>query len=136
MNLINLKRMFNHILKNVPEEKLKMILYRYGDEFSHECDSVGCVIGHCIILDEWENVPKYIFNQKINFSEWSEQFTSLEYLSDNWIWCFSGEWPDDKTQILLRIKYFIDNQSIPEDWDYNNNNYILPFEKLEPYELN
>ena len=138
MNLINLKRIFNHILLNVSQENLEMKHYRCGDECSHECDSAGCVIGHCTILDEWENIPKSYFNGKIKFSEWSEQFTSLEHLTDNWNWCFGGEWYDNKNQILLRIKYLIDNQAVPEDWWYNwgtKYNYILPLQKLEPYEF-
>ena len=131
MNLTNLKRMYNHILLNVSEKNLGMRYFRYGDEFSHECKSVGCVIGHCTILDKWKNIPKS--NRKINFTKWSEDFTDLISYSEKWDWCFSGRWSNDKDQILLRIKYLIDNQEVPED--FNDFDYILPTQKLELYEL-
>ena len=133
MNLTNLKRMYNYILENVPEEKIFMKSFRGGNEFSHECNSTGCVIGHCTILDNLENIPKH-HNGKINFTDWSENFTEISLLSENWDWCFGGRWPDDKKQILLRIKYLIDNQKVPKNWD-DNFDYILKSKKLEPYEL-
>ena len=135
MDLINLKRIFNHVLLNVPEEKLKMRHYRSENDFSnHECGSTGCVIGHSVILDDLGNIPLNIKGH-IFFTKWSVEFTKLKYLSDNWLWCFSSYWPDVKEQILLRIKYLIDNQEIPGNWNYNAD-YILPSKKLEPYEFN
>ena len=135
MNLINLKRMFNHILLNVPKKNLVMKYFRDGDEISHECDSVGCIIGHCTILDDLENLS-FKDDGKIDFFKWSEEFTGLTpyWGKWEWNWCFSSYWNDDKEQILLRLKYIIDNQSVPEDWD-RNSDYILPLQKLEPYEF-
>ena len=133
MNLINLKRMYNHILENVPHEKIKMRYFRDGNKFSHECGSTGCVIGHCTILDDFQNIP---FNDigEIDFEKWSENFTGLKPFYKVWNWCFSPRWPNIKEQILLRIKYLIDNQTIPKD--FNDYDYILPIQKLELYELN
>ena len=131
INYLNLKRMFNHILLNVPEEKINMSSYRKGTCKKHKCGSTGCVIGHSTILDNWENIPKK-YNEEINFTDWSENFTGLTSYTDNWNWCFGVNWPNDKRQILLRIKYFIDNQTTPDWW---NSDYLLPIEKLEPYEL-
>ena len=132
INYLNLKRMFNYILKSVPEKKINMGVFRTGSSKNHKCGSTGCVIGHCTILDEWENLP-FDYVHEISFAKWSEDFTGLEYLSHKWTWCFGVSWSDNKTQILLRLKYLIDNQSVPSDWeDYS---YKLPVEKLEPYEL-
>ena len=138
INYLNLKRMFNHILLNVPDKKINMEVYRTGKTIKAKCGSTGCVIGHCTILDDYENIPKNQ-NGKINFFRWSLFFTGLEH-NKNWLWCFGAGWPDNKTQILLRLKYFIDNQSTPEDWDCNwdcnwGYDHILPFEKLEPYNI-
>ena len=133
MNLNNIKRIFNHIFYNVPVNKIKMSLFRTGSRKKHECQTVGCIIGHCTILDDYENIPKHQSGE-INFKLWSEQFTGLNIDSNEWEWCFGGEWPNNKGQILLRLKYLIDNQSVPNDWD--NYNYYLPIKNLEPYELN
>ena len=134
MNLMNLKKIFNYILINVPQEKIQMNLYRlYENRNNHECKSVGCIIGHSIILDKWENIPK-CGNDEINFKLWSEQFTGLNTDSNQWEWCFGGKWSDNKEQILLRIKYLIDNQKTPKEW--SGYYYVLPVIKLEPYEFN
>ena len=137
INYLNLKKMFNHILLNVPEEMINMRFYRDGEdnEKLHECKSTGCIIGHCTILDNYENIPKKQNFEgviSIRFTSWSEQFTGLSSFSDNWNWCFGQNWPNNKEQILLRIKYLIDNRDTPLDW-LCNHNYILPIKKLEPY---
>ena len=135
INYLNLKRMFNHVLENVPEKMIRMECFRSSDDkTSHHCNSVGCVIGHCIILDDWENIPK--FHDEIVFSEWSSIFTGMDcnLLSDEWKWCFGALWPNDKEQILLRLKYLIDNQKLPDDWDCDYY-YLLPVEKLELYKI-
>ena len=131
INYLNLKRMYNYVLENVPEEKINMMDFRHGDLYSHKCQTVGCVIGHCTILDKWENIPK-TKNGEIYFEKWSENFTGLDFISNNWNWCFGPRWPNNKKQILLRIKYLIDNQEVPKNWDY----YLkLPVTKLEPYKI-
>ena len=136
MNLTNLKRMYNHILENVPEEKIFMKDFRDdADLNSHECKSVGCVLGHCTILDDFEKIPKY-YDGDINFFKWSENFSGLTSLSENWDWCFSGKWSNNKEQILLRIKYLIDNKHIPYNWNVKDFNYLLPKQNLERYEFN
>ena len=132
MNLTNLKRMYNHILENVPEEKIDMEKFRDDDDFiNHECGSTGCVIGHCVILDDYKNLP--FFNGKIFFKLWSEEFTGINRKELIWNWCFSSNWSNNKEQILLRIKYLIDNKCVP--YHFESYDYILPTIKLEPYEL-
>ena len=95
MNKENLLRMADHI-ETVPQDVFSMRYYRGGgndstEDLTHECKSVGCVIGHCVILDNWENVPKDdLFG--IYYMEWSEKFTGLRGLSYKWIYAFSGDW--------------------------------------------
>lgn len=134
INYLNLKRMFNHVLLNIPEHKIKMNVFRTGKKDIHKCGSSGCVIGHCIILDDWKNIT--FLGGEIDFYLWSSNFTGIYCQSDLWKWCFSGKWPDNKEQILLRIKYLIDNQSVPEDWDdCDNRKYLLPVQELVPYKI-
>ena len=133
MNILNLKRMFNHVLLNVDKSQLKMSVYRKGSFKTHECESTGCVIGHCVILDDWDNVPKTI-NKSIMFLTWSQKFTGLEPLSKEWSWCFSANWSNNKTQILLRLKYLIDNCQTPLNWR-GGFRFKLPNQELTPYEL-
>ena len=132
INYLNLKRMFNHVLENVPEEKIQMSFFRNTDYKSHECKSAGCIVGHCTILDNFYIIPKHE-NGDINFEKWSHLFTGI-YPSLKWSWLFSSFWPDNKEQILLRLKYLIDNQSVPEKWHLKYS-YKLPVEKLELYKI-
>ena len=133
INLRNLKKIFNHILKDVPQKMITMRIYRAGDEKIPECKSVGCIIGHSIILDDWENIPK-CSNGDIKFTHWSREFTGLKYNSKEWQWCFSSFWPNNKAQILLRLKYLIDNKKVPKQW-YFDFGYKLPVEKLELFKI-
>ena len=134
INYLNLKKMFNHILENVPEDMINIKQYRrHDDHFNHECKSIGCIIGHCIILDDWLKVPK-LQDESIDFIEWSQNFTGFMYYDDNWLWCFSGNWYNNREQALLRLKYFIDNKSVPNDW--KNFQYCLPTKELLSYEIN
>ena len=144
INYLNLKRIFNYILENVPEDMIIMYNYRLGSLKSHECESAGCIIGHSVILDDWNNIPK-LQDESIDFRKWSEQFIGLDDYDNKWRWCFSAGWPNgNKEQILLRLKYLIDNQKLPDDWDLDeghifissfNYDYLLPVTDLTPYKL-
>lgn len=136
--------MFNHVLINVDKSKLRMGSYREGSFKTHECGSAGCVIGHCIILDEWKNIPRPPhLHPDIDFDTWSYQWTGLSKHMLSWDWCFGSMWYNNKEQILLRLKYFIDNKSAPENWLESCNDspkpyeteYLLPSQTLIPYEL-
>lgn len=135
VNYLNLKKMYNHILLNVPEEMIRMDFYREKGFCSvHQCESVGCVIGHCVILDDWANVP--FKDDSINFDDWSEEFTGISSISEIWSFCFSSIWPNNKEQILLRLKFLIDNQTIPFEFKgFNKYDIKLPLLELTPYVL-
>ena len=139
MNLINLKRMYNHVLLNVSEKNLGMTCYRTSSYKSHECESTGCVIGHCVIIDDYKNIP-LDYKGNIDFTDWSEKFTGIKCSSFIWAWLFGCNWPSNKEQILLRFKYLIEYQKHPDNWSTPGSGcyytYILPKQKLIPYELN
>jgi len=118
MNKENLLRMAKH-LKNVPRKLFSMEMFRYCDnsgDMIPECNSVGCIIGHCVILDEWEEVPK-VFGV-IDFLQWSEKFTGILSLSPEWHWCFSGKWSTVDNTVdgaIARIIWLLEN-GLPENW--------------------
>jgi hypothetical protein len=117
VNTVNLLRMADHI-ETVNPELFGMRFCREGGENTHECNSVGCIIGHCVILDEWKNVPLYI-DGDIKFVAWSEQFTGISRFRYLWTWLFGYEWtmPDNTpTGAAARIRYTV-KHGLPENWD-------------------
>jgi hypothetical protein len=117
MNKVNLQRMADHI-RTVSQDQFDMDYYRmFEDETSAECNSVGCVIGHCTILDV-DNLVRYN-DGTIDFGTWSENFTGLKITSSEWTWCFSSLWADvDNTPCgaASRIEYLIACGSVPANW--------------------
>ena len=117
MNKENLQRMADYI-RTIPQEKFDMGLWRNGQEYEPECDSVGCVIGHCTVLDA-ENIENFIgFRDRIDFAKWSQFFTGIDADSAAWYWCFDGDWHyRDNTPegAARRIEWLIKN-GVPEDW--------------------
>ena len=105
-------------IETIPQEQFNMKTYRSGSLESKECDSIGCVIGHCIILDSRpiDDFPKLIDNY-IGYSKWSEKFTKLSRYSPEWSWCFSSDWEGvDNTPegAAKRIRYLV-NHGLPEN---------------------
>ena len=114
MNRENLGRMPAHI-RTIPQAMFDMDRWRTGDAFVPECESVGCVIGHCTILDP---KPLPMWSNGIDFEVWSEQFTGMEAFSDDWNWCFAYNWAQvDNTPegAARRIEWLLD-KGLPEDW--------------------
>ena len=119
MNIENLERMAAHI-ETIPQELFDMQDYRRDedDKYSQECNSVGCAIGHCTILNK-EPLPKYA-NGKIYFALWGWRFTRFSPWSTEWRWCFSSDWSIDgrdntPTGCAKRIRWLIKN-GIPNNW--------------------
>lgn len=142
----NLMRMYNHVLLNVKEEEFDLsyflfrnIMYpsflRFHKEDLDEsfyCGTVGCVIGHCSILDI-ENVNKnfssYVklgdgtYSFEIEFEKWGEYFTGINFMKEDsedpyeysllWLFLFSADWPPlycTKEHVLARMKMFIETR--------------------------
>ena len=115
MNKENLKKMADYI-ETISPERFDMLEFRTGGKKNHECDSVGCVLGHCTVLDKNPLPMNYIGD--INFSEWSLDFTGLYPNSDEWDYLFAPFWKAvDNTPIgaAKRIRYVLENGA-PEDW--------------------
>lgn len=111
-------------IKTIPQEQFDMKKYRSThDSYSHECNSVGCVIGHCIILEEESSVMNLPLSSHphggIDFTRWSERFTGLHRTSKEWDWCFTDDWslfdntpPGASKRIEYMLKY-----GVPSDFD-------------------
>lgn len=127
MNRENLRRMADYIA-TVPQSDFTMVRYRLsGDRVSHKCGSVGCVVGHCTVLDNAKNIPVNEMRE-IDFGLWSERFTGLT--GDQWDWCFSDEWTyADNTPegASKRINYLLEH-GLPE-----NSYHIMIGEDDLPY---
>ena len=111
MNRENLSRMADYI-ETVLQRNFNMRRFRTGQRTAHECGSVGCVIGHCTILDK-RPLP-ILRSGDIDFDEWSEHFTGLDwfYDKDEWAYLFSSDWEtidNTPTGAAKRIRYLIEN---------------------------
>ena len=103
-------------IETIPQDRFDMRLFRTGEKEKHECGSLGCVIGHCTILDENPLPLDYLGD--INFYAWSRKFTGLDTSSSEWAYLFSSDWDAaDNTPkgATKRIRYFLEN-GLPEDW--------------------
>lgn len=120
MNKENLRKMAEYI-RTVPQEDFNMAYFRRenADLVNVECNSVGCVIGHCTHLDAINVIKKYIrIDRTIRFSAWAADFTGLPVYSDGFRWCFDSEWiVSDNTPegAARRIEWLID-KGLPENW--------------------
>jgi len=114
MNRENLKLMADYI-ETIPQDKFDMEIFRNGQQTEHECNSVGCVIGHCTVLDK--NPLPLHKDGDIAFYAWSKEFTGLEPLSGEWEYLFSSDWEDmdnTPTGAASRIRHFLEH-GLPQD---------------------
>lgn len=117
MNKKNLIKMADYI-ETIPQEVFDMEEYRQQklDNSEPKCKSIGCIIGHCTILDK-NPLPRRS-NGEIEFWEWSEEFTGICYLSDEWDYLFGCKWKNTDntpTGAADRIRYFV-VRGLPFDW--------------------
>lgn len=109
MNETNLMKMANHI-ETIPQEDFNMRRFRKGGLSKKiECNTVGCAVGHCTILDT-ENIKKNFMDEYCNveFLYWSKVFTDL--YDDQWEYLFSYAWVNiDNTPqgTANRIRYIV-----------------------------
>ena len=112
MNRENLQRMADYI-RTIPQAMFSMRSYRFADETTKECGSIGCVIGHCTILDT-NPLPRCL-DGTIDFCEWADSFTCVT--NDEWLWCFAGFWAgidNTPTGAADRIEWLLKN-GLPDD---------------------
>ena len=116
MNKENLLRMADYS-ETIPQERFDVEIFREDNNHNtHECKSVGCTIGHCTILDKYDNVP--LFRGLINYVQWSYQFTGISKVSE-WEYLFSADWKDvdnTPTGAAKRIRHFVEN-GLPDNWE-------------------
>ena len=116
----NLQLMADHLKTNVLPENFDMETYRGDDDFSDPvCGSAGCTVGTCTVLDA-ENVIENFTDPdgRIEFGDWSVDFTGLLGGGDEWDWCFSAAWAktdNTPTGAALRIEWLLNN-GLPENW--------------------
>jgi hypothetical protein len=119
INLENLIRMADYI-ETVPQEKFDMSEFRndyWNTKYMVEpkCNSVGCIIGHCTILDD-KDLPRN-WSEDIDFAEWSQKFIGTDDDSV-WEYLFDANWRDTDntpTGAAKRIRYYVAN-GLPENW--------------------
>lgn len=119
MNIENLKRAQEFISGIHPE---KFCMYEFRDDFKRktpECDSVGCIIGHCTALDI-DNVMKnhrFPTTLNIDFDGWGREFFDLDLDSvegrQKAQYLFASSWADDERtntpeHAVYRIQKIID----------------------------
>lgn len=119
VKLDNLLKMADYI-ENVPEHKFSMIQYRSQSKDKHNCETVGCILGHCTILDDFNNIPLSGLYGTIDFESWCFIFTGISVVRhiNMWQYLFSAEWAKtDNTPkgSAKRIIYFVKN-GLPENW--------------------
>ncbi len=108
----NLLKMADYI-ETIPQEQFNMGTFRFNDKcVNPECNSVGCIIGHCTILDA-ENVINNFMKPSniINFQAWSEEFTGIKG-NNTWEYLFSSEWltsDNTPTGAAKRIRYVVEH---------------------------
>jgi len=92
MNKENLLRMANHI-ETIPQKEFDMGSFRKGgpsNEF--QCNTVGCAIGHCTILDTENIKNNFVYSDgDINFEAWSKDFTGVRNI-ELWNHLFGNKW--------------------------------------------
>jgi len=117
MNKENLNKMADYI-ETIPQDRFDMGKFRTGEYKERECASVGCVLGHCTVIDE--NLLPIDHDNNIDFPNWSLEFTGLHpfYHLEKWQYLFSSDWSYvDNTPVgaAKRIRHFLE-QGLPQDW--------------------
>lgn len=118
-NRENLVLMAEHIAK-IPQKDFSMQIYRgkgKTDSHTFECNTVGCILGHCVQLDKPNNIP-WINNINIDFTKWSMEFVGISPLSNDWSYLFSPHWvTGDNTPhgASRRILYYL-HMGLPRNW--------------------
>lgn len=115
MNTENLLKAAAYI-RTIPQSKFDMGTYRQDGTITHECNSVGCAVGHCSVLDTSEHFHSIVKG----YFTWNLWATDFFGLTDNeWTWCFTGCW--DRTDntpegAALRMEWLI-NHGLPDNWE-------------------
>ena len=114
MNLTNLQRMVEHI-KTVPKHLINMESYREdNDEGQAECKTIGCIIGHSVVLAPG-NIPRKL-SGAIYYTAWEANFTETN--DEEWDFLFSEKWQDigdTRDEFVNRANFLINGGSV-QNW--------------------
>ena len=103
-------------LRTIPQRMFDMRFYREGQEITPKCNSVGCAIGHCTVLDPNPDAIPRNRDGIIDYMEWSLNFA--DFNGSEWNWCFDTSWvlvDNTPKGAALRIEWLL-NHGLPEDW--------------------
>jgi len=103
-------------LRTIPQELFDMEGYRKGQDVTIKCDSIGCAVGHCPVIDPNPDKIPRCEDGDIDYMGWSMAFTGLN--DAEWDWCFSTDWTEvDNTPkgAALRIEWLL-SHGLPKDW--------------------
>ena len=121
MNIENLKAAQKHLTENVFQEVFNMLFYREDPDNvlsyfnlveSPICNSVGCAVGHCTVLDP-KGFSEFVKDNEDAFYNWSISFFELD--KKQWDYLFSSHYYYSDNTIegcVSRIQYLIDNQGV------------------------
>jgi len=87
------------------------------------CGTVGCIVGHCIVLDYDNFINNYIIPYP-KFTIWSVNF--FEVVDEEWDFLFSSDWQasefhSTKEGAINRLEYAIKYDDIPDNYSFNEN---------------
>lgn len=101
LKLKNLQRMRDH-LDTIDEDKFNLRYFRSDYSITPECGTAGCIVGHCIGLDE--NFEDYIFTPTdpwppapaaLNYKKWVRDFVGIAIYSNIGVYLFGMQWVDE-----------------------------------------
>jgi hypothetical protein len=120
MNKTNIYNAIQY-MKTVDPKWFDMASYRDGEETTHQCKSVGCIIGHCTILDP-NPLSVHGYSDDIDFSTWASEFFDLNVCTALWDFIFSSYWAEyskskSLKQAIRRLKYVYKHGNVPEGWN-------------------
>lgn len=116
MNKENLLKMADFVEK-IPQERFDLRYWRMEEEptTNPECETVGCIIGHCTALDVPNILKQYITKDcdnkpTIAFYDWALAFTGVT--QGEYDWCFSSYWQETDATVVgaaKRLRYLVHN---------------------------
>lgn len=127
MNRENLLRAIEH-MKTVNADQFDMTVFNDGSDYDfdfNECNSAGCIIGHCAVIDK-KRFFEISQETQLNgpYHNWSIEFFGIgnkDMHTAEWLWLFGQAWNETDNTLkgaIARMQYVYDN-GFPE---FNTNN--------------
>lgn len=110
MNIINLLKIANYSKDILPIVFDMGMCRKMETVVTPVCTTVGCILGHCTILDAANVIKNHMTGGEIDYLGWAEDFTGLQTTSREFQWLFSARWvrvDNTPTGAARRIKNFV-----------------------------